>query len=175
MDDIYILNNTLDEIERSQIEEIAQVPNVDNMTVCSCRGMCSREKGRNACPCKGIGHYCSSVCHPESQSCMNRQNIESDTDEDTDSFETFESQSETQELGEHDTDDDDSEKSDTPEPQAKRARGRTSGLSRGARGRVRGHGRGPRGRGRDRGRGRGRLIAEDNSEQRLVAHEQQLQ
>jgi hypothetical protein len=77
-----------------------------------------------------------------------------------------------QELEEHDTDDDDSEmKSDTPEPKAKRARGRAHGLSRRAKGRVCGHGRGPRGR----GRGCGRLVAEDNSEQRLVAHEQQLQ
>jgi hypothetical protein len=31
---------------------------------------CVREKKEEMlCPCKGIGHYCSSVCHPESQSC----------------------------------------------------------------------------------------------------------
>jgi hypothetical protein len=42
--------STADEIEPSAIEEIAGVPNADkNMSVCSCRGMCLREKGRNAC------------------------------------------------------------------------------------------------------------------------------
>ena len=72
---------TSDEIEQSKIEEIAEIPNADkNMTVCSCRGMCTREKGRNACPCKGIGQYCSSVCHPDENTCFNRRNLEIETD-----------------------------------------------------------------------------------------------
>ena len=67
--------------ERMQIEEIAQVTNLDAITMCSCRGMCLREKGRNACPCKTIGQYCSSACHDLSSVCMNRQQyIESDSD-----------------------------------------------------------------------------------------------
>ena len=72
---------TSDEIEQSKIEEIAGIPNADkNMTVCCSRGMCTREKGRNACPCKGIGQYCSSVCHPDENACFNRRNLESETD-----------------------------------------------------------------------------------------------
>ena len=73
---------TADEIERSKIEEIARVPNEDkNMTVCCCRGMCLREKGRDACPCKGIGQYCSLVCHPDENACLNRRNLhESETE-----------------------------------------------------------------------------------------------
>ena len=43
--------STSDEIEQSKIEEIAGIPHADkNMTVCCCRGMRTREKGRNACP-----------------------------------------------------------------------------------------------------------------------------
>jgi hypothetical protein len=72
--------STADEIEPSAIEEIAGVPNADkNMAVCSCRGMCLREKGRNACPCRETGLFCYSVCHPDSTSCWNWRN-QSDTD-----------------------------------------------------------------------------------------------
>ena len=36
---------TSDDIEQSKIEEIAGIPNADkNMTVCCCRGMCTRGK-----------------------------------------------------------------------------------------------------------------------------------
>ena len=57
--------------ERMLIEEIAQVANLDAITLCSCRGMCLRKKGRNACPCETIGQYCSSACHDLSSACMN--------------------------------------------------------------------------------------------------------
>ena len=43
--------------EQMQIEEIAQVANLDAITMCSCRGMCLRKEGKNACPCKTIGQY----------------------------------------------------------------------------------------------------------------------
>ena len=58
---------TADEIEQSKIEEIAGVPNEDkNMIVC---------------PCKGIGLYCSSFCHPNENACLNQRNLqESETD-----------------------------------------------------------------------------------------------
>ena len=49
----------LDEIEQREIEEVAQVPHADIISVWSCRGICLRERGRNACPCKGIEQYCS--------------------------------------------------------------------------------------------------------------------
>jgi hypothetical protein len=54
---------TLEAIEQSEIEEAALIPNVDNITVCTCRGVCLRESGRNACPCKSLGQFCSSACH----------------------------------------------------------------------------------------------------------------
>ncbi len=67
--------------ERMQIEEVAQVANLDDITLCSCRGMCLREKGRNACPCKSKGQYCNSACHDLSSACRNRRKyIESDSD-----------------------------------------------------------------------------------------------
>ena len=67
--------------ERIQIEEIAHVANLDEITSCSCRGMCLREKGRNACPCKSIQQNCNSACHDVVSACMNRrQCIESDSD-----------------------------------------------------------------------------------------------
>ena len=55
------------EAEQMQIEEIAQVANLDAITMCSCRGMCLREEGKNACPCKTIGQYCSSACHKQAK------------------------------------------------------------------------------------------------------------
>ena len=77
---------TLDDVEQSEIEQAAQVPNSDNITVCSCRGICMRESGRNACPCKGINQYCSSACHPQDSACMNTQRVlEGDTSHSSDS------------------------------------------------------------------------------------------
>ena len=70
-----------EDIERRAIEEIAGISNADeNMSVSLCRGMCLREKGRNACPCKGIGQFCASACHPDNTLCWNRCNVQSDTD-----------------------------------------------------------------------------------------------
>ena len=51
----------LDDIEESELVQIAQVANADNISVCACKGICLRENGRNACPCKGINHYCSGL------------------------------------------------------------------------------------------------------------------
>ena len=66
---------TLDDIEQSEIEQAAQVPNTDNISVCHCRGICLRESGRNA--------YCSSVCHPvgSSAACMNKRSVLEDVSE----------------------------------------------------------------------------------------------
>jgi hypothetical protein len=58
-------------------------PPVDDISNCSCRGMCLRDSGRSACPCKSVGHYCSSVCHANqfSGACMNQRKVlESDSD-----------------------------------------------------------------------------------------------
>ena len=60
-------------------------PPVDDISNCSCRGMCLRDSGRSACPCKSVGHYCSSVCHANqfSGACMNQRKVlESDSDSD---------------------------------------------------------------------------------------------
>ena len=86
---------TLDDIEQSDIEQVAQIPNADNVTVCSCRGICLRERGRNACPCKTINQYCSSACHlaedANSNMCMNTRRVlesdESDRTSDSDFLE----------------------------------------------------------------------------------------
>lgn len=67
---------TLDDINVSAIIQGSEAPFVDNNTVCSCRGMCLREKGRNACPCKNIGHFCSEACHEQTSSaCLNRRSV----------------------------------------------------------------------------------------------------
>lgn len=73
----------MEDFERSQLESVAAVPNADvNMTTCMCRNFCLKEKGRNFCPCRSIGNFCSSVCHGEnSERCMNnRRTQESDSD-----------------------------------------------------------------------------------------------
>jgi hypothetical protein len=67
----------LDDLERFEIEQAAIVPNSDDISNCSCRGMCLRDSGRSACPCKSVGHYCSSVCHANqfSGACMNQRKV----------------------------------------------------------------------------------------------------
>ena len=73
----------LDDLEIFEIEQAAVVPNSDDISNCSCRGMCLRDSGRSECPCKSVGHYCSSACHANqfSEACMNhRKVLESDSD-----------------------------------------------------------------------------------------------
>ena len=65
---------SLEDLEISQIEELARLPNVDNITTCQCRRRycCLRENGRNFCPCKSMDKYCSNACHGgDLLSCMN--------------------------------------------------------------------------------------------------------
>ena len=62
---------TLEDIEQCEMDEIASTPNTDSITVCLCRGVCLRESGRNACPCKNCGQFCSSACHEENKICLN--------------------------------------------------------------------------------------------------------
>ena len=65
---------SFDDVDQFELEEAAQIPNMDDITVCSFRGMCFKESGRNACPCKTIGTDCTSACHTESAiMCMNSQ------------------------------------------------------------------------------------------------------
>ena len=52
---------SLDDLDRLEIEEAAQFPNKDDITVCSCNGLCLKDKGQNACPCRSIGQYCTSA------------------------------------------------------------------------------------------------------------------
>ena len=54
---------SLDDFEASATENVAAVPNLDNITICSCRGHCLQERGRNYCPCKSANNFCSSACH----------------------------------------------------------------------------------------------------------------
>ena len=71
---------TLEEIEQSELEQAALIPNTDNITTCSCKGICLREVGRNACPCRSRGQYCSSACHGDNAICINNlQALESDS------------------------------------------------------------------------------------------------
>lgn len=72
---------TLEELEISEIEERASIPN------CSCRSNCIRERGRNFCPCKSQGQYCSNVCHDGNSLCLNnRRAVESNSDDSSVSF-----------------------------------------------------------------------------------------
>ena len=67
---------TLKDLEISQIEYLATLPKVDNITSCSCHGHCLREKGRNFCPCKSLDQFCSSACHHDNfGACMNNQRV----------------------------------------------------------------------------------------------------
>ena len=69
----------LEEQSQSELLQASERPFVDNTTVCKCKAskfMCLRERGRNACPCKNIGRFCSSACHKESQeTCLNKQTV----------------------------------------------------------------------------------------------------
>ena len=72
---------TLEELEISEIEEHASIPNFDTLTTCSCRINCIWDRGRNFCPCKSQGQYCSSVCHDGNSLCPNnRRAVESNSD-----------------------------------------------------------------------------------------------
>ena len=72
---------SLEELERNELENAAAMPNVDNLTIFSCRGFCLRERGRNFCPCKSMGSFCSSACHEDFDSCVNSRRVqESDSD-----------------------------------------------------------------------------------------------
>jgi hypothetical protein len=75
--------NSFDDLDQFQLEEATQIPNKDDITVLSCRGMCLKESGRNACPCKTIGQYCTSACHADSDiTCMNsKEYLVSDSSE----------------------------------------------------------------------------------------------
>ena len=88
----------LDDIEQIEIEKNALFPNTDEVSVCSCRGACLKERGRNACPCKSMGNYCSEACHGDSNAeyakstciCMNRRRlIEGDSSDDDSDDSTF--------------------------------------------------------------------------------------
>ena len=73
---------TLEDIEQCEIDEIASTPNTDSITVCLCRGVCLWKSGRNACPCKSRGQFCSSACYEENQICLNNlQSLETDSSE----------------------------------------------------------------------------------------------
>ena len=78
---------SLDDLDRLEIEDVTQFPNKDNITVCSCNGLCLKDKGRNACPCKSIGQYCTSACHDQGENlCMNaRRYLESDSEKSSES------------------------------------------------------------------------------------------
>ena len=78
---------SLEELEINEIEERASVPNFENLTTCSCRSNCIRERGRNFCPCRSQGQYCSSVCHDGNSLCLNnRRALESNSDDSSVSF-----------------------------------------------------------------------------------------
>ena len=81
----------LDDIEQLEFEKNSLFPNTDDVSICSCRGACLKERGRNACPCKSMGNYCSEACHDDSNAeypkstCMNKRRlIEGDSSDDSD-------------------------------------------------------------------------------------------
>ena len=70
--------------ETSVVESAAALPNVDNLTTCTCRGHCLREKGRNFCPCRSMNNFCSTVCHGDDfGQCMNNRRVQESDSEDT--------------------------------------------------------------------------------------------
>ena len=78
---------SLEELEINEIEERASVPTFENLTTCSCRSNCIRERGRNFCPGRSQGQYCSSVCHDGNSLCLNnRRALESNSDDSSVSF-----------------------------------------------------------------------------------------
>ena len=82
--------NTVEELEISQIGELASVPNLDNVTTCSCCGNCIRERGRSFCLCKTLNQYCSSACHAGNSSPLNNlRPQESDSDDSSSSVSFF--------------------------------------------------------------------------------------
>ena len=73
---------SLDEFEASVLENAAALPNVDNVTTCTCCGHCLRERGRNFC--RSINSYCSSTCHGDYfGSCMNNRQVQESNSEET--------------------------------------------------------------------------------------------
>ena len=78
---------SIDDLDRLEIEEAAQFPNKNDITVCSCNGLCLKDNGRNACPCRSIDQYCTSPCHDQGENmCMNaRSYLESDSEKSSES------------------------------------------------------------------------------------------
>ena len=70
---------TVEQQDESELMQASQKPFNDNTTVCKCKAskfMCVRERGRNACPCKNMGHFCSFACHgQDNEACLNKLNI----------------------------------------------------------------------------------------------------
>ena len=81
--------NTVEELEISQIEELASVPNFDNLATCSCHGNCIRERGRNFCPCKSLNQHCSSLCHVGNHMCLNNRRAEESNSDNSSSSVSF--------------------------------------------------------------------------------------
>ena len=66
---------SLEELEINEIEERASVPNFENLTTCSCRSNCIRER---------------SVCHDGNSLCLNnRKALKSNSDDSSVSFLLF--------------------------------------------------------------------------------------
>ena len=65
----------------SAIENAAAVLNLDNITICFCRGRhCLRERGRYYCPYKRANNFCFSACHEwDFGQCMNNRRVHEDT------------------------------------------------------------------------------------------------
>lgn len=73
----------LDDVDISEMEQIASVPNLDNCTTCSCSGFCLKMQGRNACPCRSVQLCCTRACHgDEMDRCMNIRRVVGETDSD---------------------------------------------------------------------------------------------
>ena len=69
---------TLDQADESELLEASKAPySASPNAVCKCTGMCLREKGRNACPCRNIGQFCLTACHGRAPraACLNKRKI----------------------------------------------------------------------------------------------------
>ena len=51
---------SLDDLHRLEIEEALQIPNKDDITVCSCNGICLKDKGRM----HAVAKLSVSIAHP---------------------------------------------------------------------------------------------------------------
>ena len=75
---------------KNEIEERASVPNFEKFNYLFVSQQLHSGRGRNFCPCRSQGQYCSSVYHDGNSLCLNnRRALESNSDDSSVSFFPF--------------------------------------------------------------------------------------